>query len=327
MEHTIRDLIDHCVGRHVYIQTHNFPDPDAIASGFGLQNLFNQFGIESTVCYVGKIDRINTRKMTELCGIDIRSKEEIASDMTETDWIICVDSQKWGGNIEDLIGDEIACIDHHPYVESGPMYYRDVTMVGSCATIIAGYYRELDAKMDRITATALLYGLKMDTLNFTRGVTPADIDIFGYLFPYADENILKDLENNTMQFDDLRAYGDAISNVSVYDRFGFAKISFACPDALIAVVSDFLLSLVEVDVAVVYSTRRDGWKFSVRSEVASVDAGKLIAGALEGLGSGGGHAFMAGGIIRNEDLDKLGEYPENKLQELFLEQMHKIVQK
>ena len=321
MSNTIRDLIDHCKGRHVYIQTHNFPDPDAIASGFGLQRLFKHFDVDSTVCYVGKIDRLNTKKMTELCGIEILSKEEIAGDMTEDDWIICVDSQKNAGNIEDLIGDEIACIDHHPFVDNGEMFFREVTKVGSCATIIARYFKELGVEPDTITATALLYGLKMDTLHFTRGVTSSDIDMFGFLFPYTDGKILQELEQNTMQFDDLRAYGDAISNVSVFERYGFAKISFACPDAMVAVISDFLLSLVEVDVAVVYSVRKDGWKFSVRSEVNEVDAGKLIAAALEGIGSGGGHAFMAGGIIRTDDLPKLGEYPEDRVRELFLNQL------
>ena len=318
MEHTIKDLIDHIAGQHVYIQTHNFPDPDAIASGFGLQQLFKHFGIASTVCYVGKIDRVNTKKMTEDLGIEILSKEEIADDMKPTDMIICVDSQKGAGNIEDLIGDEIACIDHHPFVENGKMYFREVTLVGSCATIIARYFKELDVPMDTVTATALLYGLKMDTLNFTRGVTPEDIDIFGYLFPYADNAILTDLEQNTMIRDDLRAYGDAISNMTVYENLGFAKITFACPDALVAIVSDFLLSLVEVEVAIVYACRPDGYKFSVRSEIDTVDSGKLIADALEGIGSGGGHAFMAGGMIRSENLDKLGEYPDNRIQELFI---------
>ena len=33
----LQSLIDLCKGRRVYIQTHNFPDPDAIASAFGLQ--------------------------------------------------------------------------------------------------------------------------------------------------------------------------------------------------------------------------------------------------------------------------------------------------
>ena len=42
---------------HIYIQTHNFPDPDAISSAFGLQNLLFFKGIKSTICYKGKIDR------------------------------------------------------------------------------------------------------------------------------------------------------------------------------------------------------------------------------------------------------------------------------
>ncbi|MBR3533686.1 MAG: DHH family phosphoesterase [Clostridiales bacterium] len=315
---TIIDLIDHCRGHHVYIQTHNFPDPDAIASGYGLQQLFKYFGIESTICYVGRIDHLSTRKMTESLGIDIRSKEEFISGMSPDDYIICVDSQKGAGNIEDLEGDEIAAIDHHPLKENGNMFFSDIRIVGSCATIIAGYFRELGVPVDVNIATALLYGLKTDTLNLTRGVTEEDIDVYGFLFAYADESIIQKLVKNSMEFDDLRAYGDAIKNMVLYDNVGFAKIEFSCPDALVAIVADFILSLIEVEVAVVYATRDDGWKFSVRSEIPSVDAGILTASALNGIGSGGGHSFMAGGMIRLEDVDKLGPEPEDRIQELFM---------
>lgn len=34
-----------CRGKHVYIQTHNFPDPDAIASAFGLQRLLALYDV------------------------------------------------------------------------------------------------------------------------------------------------------------------------------------------------------------------------------------------------------------------------------------------
>ena len=44
-----------CHGKHIYIQTHNFPDPDAIASAFGLQRLLAQHEIPSTLCYDGRI--------------------------------------------------------------------------------------------------------------------------------------------------------------------------------------------------------------------------------------------------------------------------------
>ena len=35
----LNDLVSLCRNHPVYIQTHNFPDPDAIASAYGLQKL------------------------------------------------------------------------------------------------------------------------------------------------------------------------------------------------------------------------------------------------------------------------------------------------
>ncbi len=312
------DMVDYLKGKHVFVQTHNFPDPDAIGAGFGLVGLLKHYGVSAVLCYVGQIDRVNTKKMTELCRITIYPENELPEEMKEEDPVICVDSQKGGGNIRDLPGDEIACIDHHPLIEGENYRYLDVRKVGSCSTLIAEYYSELSIEPDELTATALLYGLKMDTMHFTRGVTAEDIEMFSYLFPYASENILTELSGNNMEFKDLRAYGSAIENIFVYDRIGFAGIPFACPDAQIAVVADFILSLEEVDVAVLYASRPDGIKFSVRSETVAVDAGKLIAGALSGIGSGGGHSFMAGGLIPRENLEGLGELKDQAIRERFL---------
>lgn len=49
--------------------------------------------------------------------------------------------------------------------------------------------------------------------------------------------------------------------------------------------------------SVVYSAKDGGIKLSVRSVGGVLDAGKVIGKALEGIGSGGGHASMAGGFI------------------------------
>lgn len=56
------ELVTQINREHVYIQTHNFPDPDAIASAFGLQELLKLRGIHATICYKGKIDRYSTDK-------------------------------------------------------------------------------------------------------------------------------------------------------------------------------------------------------------------------------------------------------------------------
>lgn len=103
--------------KHVYIQTHNFPDPDAIASAFGLQELLKYRGIDSTICYKGKIDRYSTEKLRELLKIDLQNIEDLESVLTEEDEVILVDAQKGNSNIINMTGDEIICIDHHPVFE------------------------------------------------------------------------------------------------------------------------------------------------------------------------------------------------------------------
>ena len=113
----------------------------------------------------------------------------------------------------------------------------------------------------------------MDTLNLARNVTALDIEMLGYLFPYCDPDTLADLERNNMEFTDLKAYGAAIENIELYDKVGISYVPFTCPAALVAILSDFILALVEVEVAIVASFREDGIKLSVRSEDPEVHAG------------------------------------------------------
>ena len=319
----IMKLIDICKGHTVYVQTHNFPDPDAIASAYGLQKLLQHFEIPATICYAGKIDKLSAAKMLDTFGIEMYPYDVLKDKMQETDYIICVDSQKNAGNIMDFIGDEVASIDHHPVFVKTEYLYQDIRLVGACATLIAEYFKRCGITPDRDTATALLYGLKMDTLQFGRGVTDLDIEMFGYLNPLCDYEKLTALERNNMEYTDLRAYGEAIESIDLFDKVGFSFISFSCPDALIGILSDFILSLQEVEIAVVSSVRGDGIKLSVRSENKGVHAGELIREALDGVGDGGGHAAMAGGLIRKENVDLLGPTPEVKIHELFLNVLDK----
>ena len=88
---------------------------------------------------------------------------------------------------------------------------------------------------------------------------------------------------------------------------------------MVAIISDFILSLDVVDVSIVYSVNSEGIKYSVRSERVDVDAGKLIHETLKDIGSGGGHAAMAGGFVGNDELAKFGRNYDGKLKELFME--------
>jgi oligoribonuclease NrnB/cAMP/cGMP phosphodiesterase (DHH superfamily) len=83
-------------------------------------------------------------------------------------------------------------------------------------------------------------------------------------------------------------------------------------------VADFIISIKEVEFAVVYSPRQSGIKFSVRNEIDGVDAGKAIYFALKDIGNGGGHKSMAGGFLPSENLIRIGEI-DSFVEDRFLE--------
>ena len=95
----IMKLIEICKGHKIYIQTHNIPDPDAIASAYGLQKIFMHFNLSSTICYDGDIDKLSASKMLDMFGIEMYPDQALKDEMKEDDYIICVDSQKNAGNI------------------------------------------------------------------------------------------------------------------------------------------------------------------------------------------------------------------------------------
>lgn len=290
-------ILQHIKNKHVYIQTHNFPDPDAIASAFGLQQLLKNKGISSSICHFGQIDSYSTNQMISRLGIQITNLD-INAHTTASDEIILVDSQKGNSNIKDLVGDEIICLDHHPVFEHIDYRFADIRPeLGACASMIAQYFLENHISIDRNTATALLYGIKIDTANLTRSVSPLDLEMFHMLYGISDIKLLESLDRATIQLSDLKSYANAINSIKVFGDISFANTGAGCPEPLIACISDFMLDLAEVNFSVVYSYKDKGVKLSVRSSKALYDSGEITKNALEGFGRGGGHPSMAGGFI------------------------------
>lgn len=312
------ELLEQIYRKHVYIQTHNFPDPDAIASAYGLQQLLKYRGIEADICYKGKIDRYNTDKLREIMGIELLDVDKLSSVLEEEDEVILVDAQKGNSNIIDITGDEIICIDHHPLNEKFDYRFSDIRPeIGACASIIASYFFENQIPMDEKTATTLTFGIRMDTMNLSRGVSKLDVEMIYRMFDLCDAEVIHVLQNSNLYFEDLMAYSEAISSIEVYGNVSFADTGKNCPQALIASVSDFMLALVTVSFSVVYSRNNEGMKLSVRSEKKALDAGKIVARALEGIGSGGGHATMAGGFVPFTGSDREAQLLIAEMKERF----------
>jgi Exopolyphosphatase-related proteins len=310
-------------GHVVCIQTHDYPDPDALATAYGLQELLRRHGIDAEIGYFGTVDKVNIRLMMDEFEIVPMSSSRLA-EIAEDAVVINVDVQKNNSNLTDMRGEERVCIDHHPWVTEEKYDIVIHKIVGACSTIITELYVELGEDIPRMVATALLYGIKMDTRNLCSGVTEEDLDAFTRLHRIANHDIIRRLENNSLQISDLRAYGAAIQNIVVYEGIGFVHIPFDCPDGLIASVSNFILALDAVTLAVVYADRSGGLKFSVRSELSSVNAGQLVNYALRGVGNGGGHATMAGGLLYKERIQTLGSDADTAIRMRFGDALERV---
>lgn len=320
----LQKLISKLGTEHVFIQTHNFPDPDAISSAFGLQYLLQLYGISSTICYKGKIDRCNTRKMMEMFGISATNVDKLG-DSIKGSKIILIDAQKNNGNTYDLECEEVISIDHHPIFENVAYIHSDIrSEVGACASIIASYFVENEIDIPENVASALLYGIKVDTAKMTRGVSKLDMDMFYTLFFKANNKQITYLEQNSIQLEDLKAYGSAIDSIHVVDGVSFANTGADCPEALIAEIADFTAELQNVYFSVVYSIKKEGIKLSVRSlRHSGCNAGEIIIEALEGIGTGGGHVTMAAGYVSFRDKTETAE----QLIERIIENFKRIVSK
>lgn len=293
------DELLQCINNpHVYIQMHNFPDQDALASAMGLKVLLQARNKEATIVYHGMIDKENTIMMVDVLNIEVYPIEEI--DFTPEDEIIIVDGQKGNINMHDCLANEVACIDHHKKQNTDLYLFHDIRSdVGACASIITSYFLENDIPIPTELATALVYGQRIDTSQMTRNVSDLDLDMFYHLYKIANHSQLRKFETSTMNVNDLANYQMAISDLRIYKEIGMANVGNGCSEAMIGAISDFLLTLSEIEFTLLYSYRFGGLKFSTRSTIEDIDASDIIRKALKGYGDGGGHSDMAAGFIPN----------------------------
>ncbi|MDA3940155.1 MAG: DHH family phosphoesterase [Spirochaetia bacterium] len=286
----------------VFIQPHNVPDPDAIAASFGLQKLLEIKGIETQIVYENEIEKANSSKMLELFGIQLSLSSEVDT-LGKEDWAVLVDVQKGNSNVTDLITDEVAVIDHHEYMGNIGYKLEDVRPeIGACSTIITQYYMENNIEIPRMVATALLYGIFMDTDNLTRGVSELDINMFYHLYSISDINLITELKGNQISSKDLQDYAKAFKTVEVYGEVGFLYLDNG-NDSLLGASSDIVITITGVNVVVAYSPRAEGYKFSTRSINREIKANDLVRFILEGRGFGGGHNSMAGGFLPKDNFE------------------------
>jgi nanoRNase/pAp phosphatase (c-di-AMP/oligoRNAs hydrolase) len=295
----IKELISNLIGQnHVFIQTHNFPDHDSISSAFGLQYILKSNGIDSDIIYKGSIQRESLSNM--MCRLGIVANSYTDFNMQETDKIILIDGCKGNSNVDELVGEELAIIDHHQVIAPESVKYTDIrSTCGACSTIIYDYFSEAGMALPKNVASALLIGINMDTALMTRGVSENDINAYSNLYLSSDTTLVNSILRNSIQVRDLYYYQKLLDNVVIEDNLAFCYFKNGCNQNLLGILGDFLISIQEVDFVVLCAKNNNVINFSIRSENSKLNAAKIVQELLQGIGFGGGHSDMAGVIIKD----------------------------
>lgn len=290
--------------KKVYIQPHDIPDPDAIASSYGLKHFLECVGIDSEIIYVDLIEKANSRKMLEIFEITMDLKEKNYT-IHEDDLIILLDTQLGHSNVTNLKGLHVGVIDHHRFMGDLGYAFMDIRSdFGACSTIIASYYHQMEIKPNTNVATALLYAIMTDTDNLVRSSNNMDLEMFYWLYKQSNLDQIRDLRMNEIGLADLEAYTRALQNIEIYGSTCFVDIG-DCNDSLLGTISDMVFTIENVDIIVSYAKRDDGIKLSIRSGDKKIKANDLVNYIIDSKGAGGGHDEMAGGFMSIEDVGLL----------------------
>ena len=277
---------------------HDNPDPDAIASALALARVASRAGVAADACYFGNIAHQENRALVNLLELDLVELDD-ASSMDDYGGVALVDHSRPGVN--DGLPEETTVdivVDHHP--PRAPVEARFVDIrrdIGATSTLLSDYLRRAGIEPDESLATALLFGIRVDTDDFTREVTTTDFEAAAWLLTHADLSVLERVESPSMTSAVVETLARAIRNRDVRgDALATNVGSISDRDAL-AQAADRILNMEGVKIAVVYGFTDGTVYVSGRARGTDVDLGETLRDALGAIGSAGGHADMAGGQI------------------------------
>lgn len=283
---------------NILIQPHDDPDHDAVAASFGLHRLLSRAGFSPRIRHRGRVRSHSLLAMVEEFGIPLERVHSDAPEYTDDAPCVIIDGSPAHANAKPLSSRLLGFIDHHPNpgINDCPFIDNRVSY-GACASIIADYWMDSGMEPDKACATALLMGIQMDTDFLSRRVSPADLDAHRRLFFTADWEFSTRVMKGSLSTNDLPALRLAAQQAKIEGDIFFTEIPLDCTQEVISIIADFFLRLKEITLTVIVEAGGGRYHVSVRSKSPELSAAAIVKRALIGIGRGGGHDHMAGGVI------------------------------
>jgi nanoRNase/pAp phosphatase (c-di-AMP/oligoRNAs hydrolase) len=248
--------------RHIVVMQ-DFPDPDALASGYAHQLISSQYDIAADLVYGDEVSHAQNRALVRVIGMNV-VKFDGAMDLSKYQGAVFVDNQ---GTTAPRIVDALEAagvpallvVDHHELQERLHPEFTDIRRVGATATLYAEYLAQGLLPMDKarrehtLAATALMHGILTDTHGLIRAGAD-DFTAAAFLSRYRDADLLEQIMSQARTKQTMETIQKALGNRSIVENFSISGIGYirlqdrdSIPQA-----ADFMMTEENVHTAIVY---------------------------------------------------------------------------
>ncbi|GIW45203.1 MAG: hypothetical protein KatS3mg077_2485 [Candidatus Binatia bacterium] len=270
------------------------PDPDGIASAIALRTVLGRNRATTPIFTFGQVTRAENLAMIRLLDVSVEPVD------TETlrgfPRVALLDVQP--GYFGERLPHVHIVIDHHP--RCGPLdaEFCDVrTNYGATATILTEYLEAAGADVSQRLATALLYGIKSDTLMLNRETGPADLRAFMALYPLTNYNVLRRIERPELPLAFAAFLSRVLPRIRKRDELLTLHVGKVEREDVIPQLADFCMQFENTEWVVVSGKTHDSIVMSVRNPGYVRSAGELVRRLFGPIGRAGGHRSMAKAIV------------------------------
>jgi len=307
------------------ILTHDYPDPDALASAFALQHLAQSaFGIQSRIAYGGEVGRTENRAMVRLLRIPIYKIK--SAWLTRYANVALVDTQpEFENNAFRPNRRPVLVVDQHASATppEADLVLLDTQCGATCVIIAQALLAHGNGIPPRV-ATALAYGILTDTLGLYRAQRPDVVRTYLQVVQHCDMRVLAQIQNPVRSRKFFATLGQGILDAARFRRLLVAHLGPVETPDLVSQVAEFLLAYRRITWCLVTGRYKGHLHASLRTTRTDMQAGPALRDAFGSPVQAGGHGPIAGGSCRvgTTAAETAWQEREQALQARLLKRLH-----
>ncbi|HUP21653.1 MAG TPA: DHHA1 domain-containing protein [Thermoanaerobaculia bacterium] len=285
------------------VLTHDSPDPDAIASATILARLLrSRFKQKVTIAHGGIIGRAENKEMVRALHLELSRMRHI--NLKHYRRFALVDTQPRTGNnqLPDHVVPDLV-FDHHflrKATQSCPFFdvRRDYS---ATASLVTEYLLAAGIEPTHREATAVVYAIRSETLDFARDTLGPDRALYEHLLARADRRMLGRIQTPRLPVGYFTTLHEALENLQTVDSLILSHLGrIEQPDS-VPELADLLLRLEGKTWSLVTGVFEDRIYCSIRTTNPRAEAAHVMRRMVGRRGKGGGHGMLAGGWVAAPD--------------------------